>query len=282
MDAFCDYCGARLDVENDNCCSQCGAPFDDNESVKQYRAEKRRREEQQRNLEEMRLRQQQQSQYNQSRLSVQPSSSSQQNVHVDRARKIVLIVVIAMFLGPMLLGILGGILGVIFEVVERNDTDHDYDYEYNYSIVESATEFVSTSDPLPESVEVNFNETAELDGYSFICDEAYKLDIYPYTPTNGYMYVAFHFKVKNTGTAKLWSSSDVVCIVNEDEQCSNMWNSNLKNFGSANLPAGVSTQGYKCFEIPVDADSVVITYGENVRVKVDLTDIEDRTESSDE
>ena len=275
MDAFCDYCGAKLDVENDNCCSKCGAPFDDNESVKQYRAEKRRREEQQRKLEELRLRQQQQSQDNQSRLSVQPSSSSQQNAHADRARKIVVIVVIAMFFGPTLLGILGGLFGVVFDAVDEFDDDE-------YTTRKPITNFVSTSDPLPKNVEVNFNETAELDGYSFICDEVYKTDIQYYTPTEGYMYVAFHFKVKNTGTSKLWSSSDVVCIVNGDENCNNIWNSQLRNFGSANLPSGVSTQGYKCFEIPVDADSVIITYGENVRVKIDLTDIEDRTESSDE
>ena len=271
MDAFCDYCGAKLDVENDNCCSQCGAPFDDNESVKQYRAEKRRREEQQRNLEEMRLRQQQQSQYYQSKLNVQPSSSTQQNAHTDRAKKMVVIIVIAVFFGPTLLGILGGLFGVVFDAVDEFDDDE-------YTTRKPFTTLASTSDPLPENVEVSFNETAELNGYSFICDEVYKTDIQYYTPTEGYMYVAFHFKVKNTGTSKLWSSSDVVCIVNGDENCNNIWNSQLRNFGSANLPAGVSTQGYKCFEIPDDAESVIITYGENV----DLTDIEDRTESSDE
>ena len=30
MDVFCDYCGAKLDVEHENCCTQCGAPFDNN------------------------------------------------------------------------------------------------------------------------------------------------------------------------------------------------------------------------------------------------------------
>ena len=95
MDAFCDYCGAKLDVENDNCCAQCGAPFDDNESVKQYRAEKKRREEQQRNLEEMRLRQQQ-SQYYQSRLNVRQNSSSQQN-NINRTMKLVRIIILSFF-----------------------------------------------------------------------------------------------------------------------------------------------------------------------------------------
>lgn len=45
MDVFCDYCGAKLDVENENCCTQCGAPFDNNVGVKEYREEKKRKEE---------------------------------------------------------------------------------------------------------------------------------------------------------------------------------------------------------------------------------------------
>lgn len=44
MDVFCDYCGAKLDVEHENCCTQCGAPFDNNASVKAYREEKKRKE----------------------------------------------------------------------------------------------------------------------------------------------------------------------------------------------------------------------------------------------
>ena len=45
MDIFCDYCGAKLDVEHENCCTQCGAPFDNNAGVKAYREEKKRKEE---------------------------------------------------------------------------------------------------------------------------------------------------------------------------------------------------------------------------------------------
>ena len=43
MDVFCDYCGAKLDVEHENCCTHCGAPFDNNASVKEYREEKKRK-----------------------------------------------------------------------------------------------------------------------------------------------------------------------------------------------------------------------------------------------
>ena len=50
MEVFCDYCAAKLDIEHEKRCPNCGAPFDDNEGVKAYREEKARKEEHQRQL----------------------------------------------------------------------------------------------------------------------------------------------------------------------------------------------------------------------------------------
>lgn len=271
MDAFCDYCGAKLDVENDNCCAQCGAPFDDNESVKQYRAEKKRREEQQRNLEEMRLRQQQ-SQYNQ---QLRTGPVTQQNAHVDRARKIVVIVVILMFFGPVLLGMVGGILGVVFDVVD--DLNDDAEYTTRKPI----TTFASTSSIVHENVEVNFNETAELDGYSFICDEVYRTDIKYGGADKGYMYVVFHIKVKNTSDTKIWLNNELNCIYDGDISCDKAWGLEEKSFNTyASLSAGLGTDGYICYIVPDKADSVIIAYGDYLRVNIDLRNIEDRRTDS--
>lgn len=271
MDAFCDYCGAKLDVENDNCCAQCGAPFDDNESVKQYRAEKKRREEQQRNLEEMRLRQQQ-SQYNQ---QLRTGPVTQQNAHVDRARKIVVIVVILMFFGPVLLGMLGGILGVVFDVVD--DLNDDAEYTTRKPI----TTFASTSSIVHENVEVNFNETAELDDYSFICDEVYRTDIKYGGADKGYMYVVFHIKVKNTSDTKIWLNNELNCIYDGDISCDKAWGLEEKSFNTyASLSAGLGTDGYICYIVPDKADSVIIAYGDYLRVNIDLRNIEDRRTDS--
>ena len=275
MDAFCDYCGAKLDVENDNCCSQCGAPFDDNESVKQYRAEKRRREEQQRNLEEMRLRQQQQSQYYQSKLNVQPSSSTQQNAHTDRAKKMVVIIVIAVFFGPTLLGILGGLFGVVFDAVDEFDDDE-------YTTRKPFTTLASTSDIVHEDVEVSCNETAELDEYSFICDEVYRTEIKYGGADKGYMYVVFHIKVKNTSDTKIWLNNEINCIYDGDISCDKAWGLEEKSFNTyASLSAGLGTDGYICYIVPEKADSVVIAYGDYIRANIDLRNIEDRRAQSD-
>lgn len=273
MDAFCDYCGAKLDVENDNCCAQCGAPFDDNESVKQYRAEKKRREEQQRKLEEMRLRQQQ-SQYYQSRLNVRQNPSSQQN-NINRTMKLVRIIVLAFFLGPVLLGMLGGILGVVFDVVD--DLNDDAEYTTRKPI----TTFASTSSIVHENVEVNFNETAELDDYSFICDEVYRTDIKYGGADKGYMYVVFHIKVKNTSDTKIWLNNELNCIYDGDISCDKAWGLEEKSFNTyASLSAGLGTDGYICYIVPDKADSVIIAYGDYLRVNIDLRNIEDRRTDS--
>ena len=276
MDAFCNYCGAKLDVENDSCCSQCGAPFDDNESVKQYRAEKRRREEQQRNLEEMRLRQQQQSQYYQSRLNVRQNRSSQQNNNINRTMKLVRIIVLAVFLGPVLLSILAGVFGAVNKVVnEFNDDDE-------YTTRKPITTFASTSDIVHENVEVSFNETAELDEYSFICDEVYRTEIKYGGADKGYMYVVFHIKVKNTSDTKIWLNNEINCIYDGDISCDKAWGLEEKSFNTyASLSAGLGTDGYICYIVPEKADSVVIAYGDYIRANIDLRNIEDRRAQSD-
>ena len=79
MDVFCNYCGAKLDVEHENCCTQCGAPFDNNASVKEYREEKKRKEEEYRRRQEMR-----QNEYNASQQPSQSNVSSSQNASAQK------------------------------------------------------------------------------------------------------------------------------------------------------------------------------------------------------
>lgn len=278
MDAFCEYCGAKLDVENDNCCAQCGAPFDENESVKKYREEKSRREERQKNIEELRLRQQQ-AQYNNAQQSqnTQPNPVSQQNANANRVNKIVVTVIIAICFGPMLLGILGSIIGVVFDVVDELGNDTEYTTRKPFTTFASASDIVQES-----SVEVGFNETAVLEGYSFICDEAYRTDIKYGGAGKGYMYVVFHFIVKNTTDEKLWLSNDLNCIYDGDMICDKAYGIDEKSFNAyASLSAGLGTDGYICYKVPENADSVVIAYGDNLKVNIDLSDIEDRREETD-
>ena len=130
---------------------------------------------------------------------------------------------------------------------------------------------------------VNFNETAQTADFSFLCDEVYRTDI-PYGGADkGYMYVAFHFKVKNTTDSKIRLANDLNCIYDGDIGCDRAWSfdeGKLFN-ASAVLSAGIGTDGYICYIVPEKAKSVVISYGDYVRVNVDLRNLEYKTESTE-
>lgn len=271
MDVFCNYCGAKLDVEHENCCTQCGAPFDNNADVKAYREEKKRKEEEYRRRQEMR-----QNEYN---ASQQPSQSTVSNSQSNASQqqkivKTIITVFIIMFFAPTVIGIIISIIGGIFSMIADNFDNADYDY-----IEESVTEESSATQ---EVQRVNFNETAQTAEYSFICDEVFRTDIMYGGADKGYMYVAFHLKVKNTTDEKQWLSNDLNCVYDGDIGCDRAWGFDEgKSFStSVALSAGIGSDGYVCYIVPENAKSVVLSYGDYVRVNIDLRDLSYRTESS--
>lgn len=275
MDVFCDYCGAKLDVEHENCCTQCGAPFDNNAGVKAYREEKKRKEEEYRRRQEMR-----QNEYNASQQPSQSNVNSSRN-NASQQQKIVktiITVFIIMFFAPTVIGIIISVIGGIFSVIGDNIGDN---FDNNYGYIEEIS-FAEESSATQEVQRVNFNETAQTDEYSFICDEVFRTDIMYGGADKGYMYVAFHLKVKNTTDEKQWLSNDLNCVYDGDIGCDRAWGFDEgKSFStSVALSAGIGSDGYVCYIVPEKAKSVVLSYGDYVRVNIDLRDLSYRAESS--
>ena len=268
MDVFCDYCGAKLDVEHENCCTQCGAPFDNNASVKAYREEKRKKEEEYRRMKEMR-----QKEYDASQQQTQNINTTVQNNSSQKVVKIIVTVFIILFFAPTILSIIITLVGEIFSAIDDN-----IDYNHGYIEESSAEE----SSLVQEVQRVNFNEIAQTAEYSFLCDEVYRTDIQYGGADKGYMYVAFHLKVKNTTDEKLWLSNDLNCIYDGDIGCDRAWGFDEgKSFStSVTLSAGIGSDGYVCYIVPENAKSVVLSYGDYVRVNIDLRNLSYRTESS--
>lgn len=270
MDVFCDYCGAKLDVEHENCCTQCGAPFDNNASVKAYREEKKKKEEEYRRMKEMR-----QKEYEASQQQSQSTVSNSQNTSAPKVAKIITTTIIILFFAPMVLGLLATVIGTIVSIFEDNFGDNNYGYIEESSATEE-------SSVIQEVQRVNFNETAQTDEYSFICDEVFRTDIMYGGADKGYMYVAFHLKVKNTTDEKQWLSNDLNCVYDGDIGCDRAWGFDEgKSFStSVTLSAGIGSDGYVCYIVPEKAKSVVLSYGDYVRVNIDLRDLSYRAESS--
>jgi flagellar basal body-associated protein FliL len=275
MDIFCDYCGAKLDVEHENCCTQCGAPFDNNAGVKAYREEKKRKEEEYRRRQEMR-----QNEYNASQQPSQSNVNSSRN-NASQQQKIVktiITVFIIMFFAPTVIGIIISVIGGIFSVIGDNIGDN---FDNNNGYIDEIS-FAEESSANQEVQRVNFNETAQTAEYSFICDEVFRTDIMYGGADKGYMYVAFHLKVKNTTDEKQWLSNDLNCVYDGDIGCDRAWGFNEgKSFStSVALSAGIGSDGYVCYIVPEKAKSVVLSYGDYVRVNIDLRNLSYRTESS--
>lgn len=274
MDIFFDYCGAKLDVEHENCCTQCGAPFDNNAGVKAYREEKKRKEEEYRRRQEMR-----QNEYNASQQPSQSNVNSSRNNSSQQQKivKTIITVFIIMFFAPTVIGIIISVIGGIFSVIGDNIGDN---FDNNGYIEEIS--FAEESSATQEVQRVNFNETAQTDEYSFICDEVFRTDIMYGGADKGYMYVAFHLKVKNTTDEKQWLSNDLNCVYDGDIGCDRAWGFDEgKSFStSVALSAGIGSDGYVCYIVPEKAKSVVLSYGDYVRVNIDLRDLSYRTESS--
>lgn len=271
MDVFCDYCGAKLDVEHENCCTQCGAPFDNNESVKAYREEKKKKEEEYRRMKEMR-----QKEYEASQQQSQSTVSNSQNNSAPKVAKIITTTIIILFFAPMVLGLLATVIGTIVSIFEDNFSDNNYGYIEESSATEE-------SSVIQEVQRVNFNEIAQTAEYSFLCDEVYRTDVAYGGADKGYMYVVFHFKVKNTTDDKLWLTNDLNCIYDGDIGCDRSWGFDEGKIfnASAVLSAGIGTDGYMCYIVPEKAKSVVISYGDYVRVNIDLRNLEYKSESSE-
>ena len=270
MDVFCDYCGAKLDIEHENCCTQCGAPFDNNESVKAYCEEKKKKEEEYRRMKEMR-----QKEYEASQQQSQSTVSNSQNTSAPKVAKIITTTIIILFFAPMVLGLLATVIGTIVSIFEDNFSDNNYGYIEESSATEE-------SSVIQEVQRVNFNETAQTAEYSFICDEVFRTDIMYGGADKGYMYVAFHLKVKNTTDEKQWLSNDLNCVYDGDIGCDRAWGFDEgKSFStSVALSAGIGSDGYVCYIVPEKAKSVVLSYGDYVRVNIDLRDLSYRAESS--
>lgn len=183
-----------------------------------------------------------------------------------------------MFFAPTVIGIVISVIGGIFSVIGDNIGDN---FDNNNGYIEEIS-FAEESSATQEVQRVNFNETAQTAEYSFICDEVFRTDIMYGGADKGYMYVAFHLKVKNTTDEKQWLSNDLNCVYDGDIGCDRAWGFDEgKSFStSVALSAGIGSDGYVCYIVPEKAKSVVLSYGDYVRVNIDLRDLSYRTESS--
>ena len=257
MKIFCDYCGNQFDTSQHSTCPSCGGTYEGDIEIKNAVIKQAREETMQRQRETMAMRERQ----------AQIDNMNARNKNKAAGRRLAVIGCLVPVIAVVLCFVLVFVMALIEVMNERAAEKEDEksgsslleDYEYESSFEEDET-----------PVSAGFNEYAETADYSVICDSFEKVDRYPFTPTDGYMYVSFHFVIKNTGIGKVNTTSDVICLA-DGMLADYTWHSDRKELSDETLPAGVSTEGYMCFEVPVDTKEFELRYGDLVTINIENT-----------
>lgn len=257
MKIFCDYCGNQFETEGNSTCPSCGAAFEGDVEIKNAALMKAREAELQRQRENIELRERQ----------AQIDDMNARNKNRETSRRIIgigcLVPIILTALFTAVIFIIA-----IAEVVNERAAEREKE-ESSSSLLEDY-EYESVFEEEESPVSADFNEYAESVNYSVICDSFEEVDRYPFSPTDGYMYVSFHFVVKNTGVGKVNTTNNVICLA-DGMLADSTWHSDRKELPSTTLPAGVSTEGYMCFEVPVDTEEFELRYGDYVTIYIKNT-----------
>lgn len=230
MKFFCEYCGNRIDAEKDAKCPNCGASYKKNQSFIKLEAEKKHQ--------------------------MQTNQENAQKIfnHVFGVFKISRI----MFFIPIIVFIIIIVTAIILTSNNKPSYDDNNDFgeifeditgekEEQEIVVEGLDAFAETED---YKVKVTKYEKEE--------DMFNRLD-------DDYEYVKFHLVVENLKDSRL-TKEDVNCIVDGIAQ------TNYYSSGYSDLPMfinkGLTVKGTATFEVPKNANSYEIKYGDYVTIKI--------------
>ena len=244
----CEYCGNRIDAEKDPKCPNCGASYKKNQSFIKLEAEKK--------------------------MQMQTNQENVQKVfnHVFGAFKISRI----MFLIPILIFV---VVFVTIVIVAFNFGEKDSDSKDNnlYEEFENLNEQNKNElDDMVEDIIGGNKEEKEIVVYGFDVfaeTKDYKVKVTKYEKEEDMFnrldkdseYVKFYLIVENLKGERL-TKEDVNCIVDGIAQTNDF------SSGYSDLPMfinkGLTVKGTATFEVPKNASSYEIKYGDYVTIKI--------------
>ena len=234
MKFFCEYCGCRIDPEKDTKCPNCGASYKKNATFIKQEEEKKQRE--QKAVEEF----------------------DQAKKTATRASKIVFIIaasIIAFTIIIMIVSMIGmGRLG--------RSAASSISNQINSQLDDNEGETPKAD----EKVTVGINEYGKTSKYQ-IKVTGYEVEQPKWYENlkEGYQYVTFHLMVENLTDNRILDEN-VNCIVDGVAQ------TNRHSSGYSTLPwidANLTVTGDATFEVPVDATSYDIRYGDYVTIHIE-------------
>ena len=233
MKFSCEYCRGVIDAEKDKECPKCGASYEKN---KEYlRLEKERKE------------------------KFDKSTKNDQKI-----AKLIIGIVVGIIVFSFVI-MLANILTMNSRTKRSSDRyDEIYDKIINDTSLDNVTN--TTNKEGEKSVTVEINEYGKTSKYQAMVTGYEQTSLWYKTPAEGYELVVFHLQVENL-TDKEISKEDVNCIVDGVAQ------TNEKFSGYSTIPYDIGSKltvkGDATFEVPKDATSYDIRYGDYITIHIE-------------
>lgn len=248
MKFFCEYCGNRIDAEKDAKCPNCGASYKKNQSFIKLEAEKKK--------------------------MLETNQENAQKIfnHVFGVFKFSRV----MFLIPILIFVIAFVTVIIiaFNFGEKDSNPKDNNLyeefenlnEQNKNELDDMVEdFIGGNKEEQEIVVEGLDVFAETEEYKVKVTKYEKEEDIFNRLDNDYEYVKFHLVVENLKDSRL-TKEDVNCIVDGIAQ------TNYYSSGYSDIPMfinkGLTVKGTATFEVPKNASSYEIRYGDYVTIKI--------------
>lgn len=261
----CEYCGALIDIENDNVCPECGAAFDKNSELEKIRRLQEKKEQLENKRKKIELEEKEEAL---KRFKIENKRYEKNIENINKSKKISNII-IKIFLYSFI--IFASFIAVIFitgvaiGLYGFNNLESE-NLETN-EIVENVSGVIE-----PTFIETNagFNEFANNGVLNVKVDEFEIFDSYPLKNDKGYVSVAIHFIIENT-TNEIFDNEINVIVTTDDLLAEDIYfkYDEYKELKDMEIPANTKYDGYLLYTIPEDANKINIKYGEYITFTFD-------------
>lgn len=236
MKFFCEYCGNRIDAEKDSKCPNCGASYKKNKKFIELEAAKKEQ--------------------------MQSNKENAQKT-VKHVFGFFAISSILSILVPIIIFVI--IIVTAVTITVKNIDKFENDNQLIEDVEEQVENIVNTDEETSKDIVVNFDEFAET--------KEYKVKVTKYESVKdrfnmleeGYELIKFHLVVENISGKEL-TKEDVNCIVDGIAQTNDFTS------GYSDLPMfinkGLTVKGTSTFEVPKNATSYDIKYGDYVTIHI--------------
>jgi len=247
MKFFCEYCGNVIDANEDDKCPNCGATYRKNKSFLKLQEEKNKEDQQNKEFKQQ---------------------VRNQALGTIKASKWLILVPIIMFVVVVSI--------VIFIIVSFTKDFNNKSNQINdgvNSIFDSVNQQIKDQldedlkeEKEPEKVTVGFDEYGSTDEYKVKVTKYEVVEDIFNRVEEGYELVKFHLVVENISGEEI-DREDVNCIVDGVAQNNDIYSGHSEL--PFDIPKDLAVKGTATFEVPKNATSYDLKYGDYIKIYIE-------------